>query len=122
MKISKYANGFLLSGSALVISSLVFIFYFIAILLQFQYTDAKSIFTILLANNCMSNRLLNASFDFQQCVQNGNSFVLSSYPPYAQVLLTYFDLTSPFTYLFFSPLILGVVLVLIGFFAKRVKK
>lgn len=122
MKFSKFANWLTTSGSALILSSLVFIFYFIAVLLPFQYNNSKSIFVLLLENSCNSNRLLNSSFDFQQCLQNSNNFVTNSYPPYMQILPKYFDLTTLDTWLFFLPLILGIVLLLVGFFAKRKKK
>lgn len=121
MKLKDYSFWFTIVGVFLILSFLVFSLYFFSILFMFEYGNLKINYYLFSESNCVLPKLLNSSnVDFQQCVQSINNG-LAAYPSYLQMILLVFSFTSLSTWLFFLPLILGVILLALGYYSKKKK-
>jgi len=117
----KFSKWFFVSGLALVISAMVFTFYYVYVIFPFQYAFAIEFLTINVQNNCVATKMINSSLDLQNCFTEGKNFI-ASVPSMNQGLwATFFHNTNFNLALFFSPIILGIILIIAGLILKKME-
>lgn len=112
----RIAKPLTLFGWGVLVASFVFLFFFLAVLLRFQYVDSVNYLKIFLVDSCVQNKVANTTFDMQTCLQNTQQF-LNTYPSYTQIIPQFFS--GETLLIFLAPFIVGIVLAVLGFVLKK---